>query len=187
MDAITALTQRVSVAKLQEPGPSEQQLSQLIAAAVRAADHGLLRPWRFLRVQGEDRDRLGEVFCEAALAGSESVSEAAQQKFRNMPLRAPCLLVVIASIQEHPKVPAQEQVVSAGAAAQNIINAAYALGLGAMWRTGDMAYNPSVTQALGLQANEKLVGYIYLGTPVNPPGEPKAFDAAPLVKRWPNK
>ncbi|UTF61362.1 nitroreductase [Gilvimarinus sp. DA14] len=187
MDAITALTQRVSVAKLQEPGPSEEQLAQMLGAAVRAADHGLLRPWRFLLVQGEGRQKLGQVFCEAAVADSPHMSEAAQQKFRNMPLRAPCLLLVIASVQEHPKVPAQEQIISAGAAAQNIINAAYALGLGAMWRTGDMAYNHRVTDALGLGANEELVGYIYLGTPATSPAEPKAPDVASLLQVWPNK
>ncbi|WP_020210341.1 nitroreductase family protein [Gilvimarinus chinensis] len=187
MDAVTALTRRVSVAKLQEPGPSDEQLSQLIGAAVRAADHGLLRPWRFLLVQEESRNRLGEVFCEAVLADSATVSESVQQKFRNMPLRAPCLMVVIASIQEHPKVPRQEQIISAGAAAQNIINAAYALGLGAMWRTGDMAYHPRVLKALGLKPHEELVGYIYLGTPVNQPGEPKAVDVAPLLQHWTNK
>ncbi|MBU2886823.1 nitroreductase [Gilvimarinus agarilyticus] len=167
MDAIEALTRRVSTPKLQEPGPSSEQWRQLLRAAQRAADHGQLRPWRFLTIEGEAREQLGQLFCDSALRDNPQLPDTFQQKFKNMPLRAPALLVVIASCQDHPKVPQQEQVIAAGAAAQNVINAAFALGVGAMWRTGDMAYNSHVCQGLGLAENEKLIGFIYLGTPAS--------------------
>lgn len=165
MDAISALTQRVSIAKLQEPGPTAAQWQDILQAAMRAADHGQMRPWRFLTVEGEARKKLGQLYCDSALQADPKLPETFQQKFKNMPLRAPAILVVIACCESHPKVPMAEQVISAGAAAQNAINAAYALGLGAMWRTGDMAHDANVKRGLGLGDKEQLIGYIYLGTP----------------------
>ena len=185
MDAIAALTQRASVAKLQAPGPTDEQLKILLNAAVRAADHGLIRPWRFVRIEGEGRERLGQVFIRAGEKDKPDLGQPQREKLGKMPLRAPCLLLVIARVQDHPKVPAQEQIISAGAAAQNIINAAFAMGLGAMWRTGDMAYHPEVRSALGLAESEELVGYLYLGTPVNKIPAPKPPAIEPLLQDWP--
>lgn len=185
MQAIEALTQRASVARLMAPAPNEQQLETLIRAGMRAADHGSLRPWRFMVISGEGRDHLGELFCRAALASQPDLAPAVQDKYRAMPQRAPMLLVVIARVVEHPKVPSGEQLLSAGAAAQNIINAAYALELGAMWRTGEMAYHPEVVKGLGLKENESLVGYIYLGTPANPPSLPKVPSVDEFLQPWP--
>ncbi len=185
MDAIAALTQRASVAKLQAPGPTDEQMQVLLKAAVRAADHGLIRPWRFLRVEGEGREKLGELFVRAGIVDKPDLGQPQREKLAKMPLRAPCLLLVIACVQDHPKVPAQEQIISAGAAAQNIINAAFAMGLGAMWRTGDMAYHPEVRDALGLAESEELVGYLYLGTPANKVPEPRVPAIEPLLQDWP--
>lgn len=184
MQAIEALTQRTSAARLEAPAPDDRQLGILLQAAMRAADHGGLRPWRFLTITGEARDRLGELFCRAALADRPDLATTAQDKYRAMPHRAPMLLVVIGRVVEHPKVPAGEQLLSAGAAAQNIINAAYALGLGAMWRTGEMAYHPEVLRGLGLGENESLVGYIYLGTPVRPPSPPRVPETDKFLQSW---
>ncbi|WP_049723821.1 nitroreductase family protein [Gilvimarinus polysaccharolyticus] len=185
MDAIAALTQRASVAKLTDPAPTAQQLETLLKCAARAADHGLLRPWRFLTIEGAGREALGELFCRAALRETPDLSETLQAKLRNMPLRAPQLLVVIACLQEQSKVPEVEQLLCAGAAAQNIINAAYAQGLGVIWRTGDMAYNPHVLAGLGLAANERLIGYLYLGTPVNSLPTAKEPDLVGRCQTWP--
>ena len=82
-----------------------------------------------------------------------------------MPLRAPLLVVVIARVQAHPKVPASEQVIAAGCAAHGMLLAAHAQGIGAVWRTGDMAYNAHVAKGLGLAADEQIIAYLYLGTP----------------------
>jgi len=173
MEALELLHNRVSCPVLNEPGPSAEQLNQIYQAALRAPDHGALRPWRFLSVRGDARAKLGELYLKAALADCAELPQAKQDKILAMPLRAPCVLVVIAAVKESPKIPVLEQQVSAGCAAQNMILAAHALGLGAMWRTGDMAYNSVVKQGLGVAEHETIIGYIYLGTP-------KKLRAAPV-------
>lgn len=187
MDAIGVLTGRSSVAKLTEPAATPEQCQILITAAMRAADHGHLQPWRFLLIAGQGRNHLGEVFVAAARAKGEVLSEAAIERYQAMPLRAPTIIVVIARSQAHPKVPKIEQQYAAAAAAQNIINAAYALGLGAIWRTGDMAYSPVVAQALELAEGESIVGFIYIGTPINSPAPAAAAPVDAFFQPWPVK
>lgn len=169
MDAITALHQRVSQSRLSAPAPDKTQVEILIRAAARAADHGNLQPWRFLIIEGEARAKLGQLFAQVAMAQKPDISQAELDKIKTKPLRAPMIIVVIAKCQPHPKVPEIEQTIAAGAAAQNILNASFALGLGAIWRSGEMAYDETVKQALGLISNESLreqiLGFIYLGTP----------------------
>lgn len=165
MDAISALLKRVSCGKLVGPAPDEASRQIIFSAALRAADHGNLRPWRFLVLEGDALQRLGEVFARAALRDDASLNEAQLERYRAMPSRAPLLVVAIAQAVEHPKVPVIEQVVAAGAAVQNMITAAFAVGVGAYWRTGPMAYNTEVLEALGLAEGESLVGYLYLGAP----------------------
>ena len=165
MDALDALLNRVSVPRLVEPAPNAAQRELLFRAALRAPDHGQLRPWRFLTIEGAARERMGELFAEALHAADPLAPAEALSKARGMPLRAPLLVVVIARVQEHPKVPASEQVIAAGCAAHGMLLAAHAQGIGAVWRTGDMAYNTQVAKGLGLAAGEQIIAYLYLGTP----------------------
>ncbi len=168
MNALEALHTRVSAPRLTEPGPSAEELRNIYKAALRAADHGLLRPWRFLVIQGDSRQRLGDLFLKAALEKDPELSEVQQEKIRNKPLRAPLMIVTIAIQKEHPKVPGFEMDLSAAAATQNMLVAAHAQGVGAMWRSGSMAYDKTVHKGLGLSANEKMVGFLYLGTAMGP-------------------
>lgn len=163
MDAIELLHKRVSCPVLCEPAPSAEQLEVMYQAAARAPDHGCLRPWRLLLVEGDKRTQLGELFLSAAQAEGE-VDEAKRKKLLNMPMRAPLLMLVIAKLQQHPKVPEMEQLITAGCAAHAIELAAHAQGLGAMWRSGDMMFNSHVAEGLGLSENERLVGFLYLGS-----------------------
>lgn len=165
MDALDALLNRVSVPRLVDPAPDAAQRELLFRAALRAPDHGQLRPWRFLTVEGDARTRMGELFAEALRVADAEVADEALTKARGMPLRAPLLVVVIARTQAHPKVPELEQVIAAGCAAHGILLAAHAQGIGAVWRTGDMAYNAHVAKGLGLAAGEQIIAYLYLGTP----------------------
>ncbi len=167
MDALEALHTRSSFPRLTEPAPDEQALNNIFRAALRAADHGLLRPWRFLVIRGDSLDKLGDLFIAAARADGQELNETQAERLRQKPLRAPVIIVTIASPSEHPKVPPFEQDLSAAAATQNMLVAAYAQDLGAMWRTGSMAYHPVVREGLGLKAEEKIVGFLYLGTPVD--------------------
>ena len=166
MDAIELLTQRTSTPALEGAAPTAKQLQVMFEAAARAPDHGLLRPYRFLTIQGEGLDRLGELYLQAALAKDSELDAAARNRFLNMPRRAPMIIVAIAVTQAHPKVPEFEQIITAGCAAQAVVQAAYAQGLGAIWRSGDLMFDALVEKGLGLATNEKMVGFIYLGQPM---------------------
>ena len=185
MDALEALHQRVSVSKLTAPAPDAEQREVLFKAALRAADHGQMRPWRFLVVEGEGLSALCELFCAAAVSDDPDLVREVQDSYRKMPHRAPMIIVVIAACQVNPKVPEIEQVISAGAAAQNMITAAYALGLGAIWKTGAMAYHPVVIRGLGLQENEQIIGYLYIGTPTSPLGKANPRSTSDFFANWP--
>ena len=164
MDALTALHSRVSVPILGDPAPDEDSLDNIFKAALRAPDHLLLRPWRFLVVRGDAREKLGDIFRDIQKQDLPDTSEALLEKTWKKPLRAPLLVVAIAHLQEHENVPEIEQVLSTGAAVQNMMICAHAQGYGAMWRTGTFAYHANVAKRLGLAGNERIVGFLYLGT-----------------------
>lgn len=186
MDALTALHQRVSIARLTEPAPTQDQCNDLIKAALRAADHGNLQPWRFLFIQGDGLTQLGELFTRVSQANNPALTDTELERFKAMPKRAPMIIVSIAVCQDHPKVPQIEQLLSAGAATQNLITAAYAMGLGAVWRTGDLAYDRQIMTALGLGQQEQIVGFIYIGSPSAAVGTPKAVSVEDFFSEWPN-
>ncbi|NIE74340.1 NAD(P)H nitroreductase [Pantoea sp. Ap-967] len=183
MEALDALLNRVSVPRLTEPAPNDAQREALFQAALRAPDHGQLRPWRFLTIEGQGREKLGELFAQA-LQHKGDATPAALDKARAMPLRAPLLIVVIAKLQDHYKVPKSEQRLAAGCAAHGILIAAHAQGIGAVWRTGDMAFDAYVHQGLGLSENEELTGYLYLGTPMAEPRPAPILETAEYVSAW---
>lgn len=187
MNALELMHNRVSSPLLGDQAPDNQQLQAMFQAALRAPDHAGLHPWRFLTVAGEDRARLGELFVRAAQSDAVELNDARQSKLQRMPLRAPMLVVVIACTQEHPKVPLIEQQVSAGVAAQNLLLAAFAQGIGGMWRTGDMAYHPVVEQGLGLSKNEQIIGFVYLGSQPEKMRTVCPLDSRDFVQPWPNK
>lgn len=164
MDALSALLGRVSCPRLIDPAPRGEVLENIQKAAFRAADHGRMRPWRFVVIEGEGRQKLGQLFLSAQERQGETLNEKQKERIICKPLRAPMIIVVVASPVENPKVPEIEQVISAGAAAQNMITAAYAQGVGAIWRTGGVAYDKVVKEGLGLSAAEKIIGFLYLGT-----------------------
>ena len=167
MDALTALHTRTSANLLEEPGPNKEQLNSLIQAGLRACDHGRLTPWKFILIDNEQRADFGNLMVKAKTAadnGCELPIDFAL-KLKQKPFRAPVILAVAAELKEHPKVPEIEQILSAGAAAQMIVTAAYAMGLGAIWRSGSLMFEPTMREGLGLDENHRLVGLIYLGTP----------------------
>ena len=164
MNALEALHSRGSVGKLSEPAPRGDALDNMLKAALRASDHQRLRPWRFLIIDGAARERLGGIFAEAALASDPNLSMEKQTEIAAKALRAPLIVVVVARVREHPKVPAIEQLLSAGAAAQLLLVAAHAQGFAGIWRTGGVAYDPRVALRLGLEEGDQIVGFLYLGT-----------------------
>ncbi len=164
MKALDALLNRSSSPKLCDPLPPPAVLENIYKSALRAADHAVLRPWRFLVIKGVSRERLGDLFVTAATLQDPAITAEKQLSLRQKPLRAPMILITISNPVPHPKVPEFEQDLSAAAAMQNMLLAAYAQGVGAMWRTGAMAYDQTVMRGLGLAAHEKIIGFLYLGT-----------------------
>ena len=184
MEALDNLLNRVSAPRLLDPAPSAAQREAMFAAALRAPDHGQLRPWRFLTIEGQAREQFGKVLAEAVQLAGGDVSEAALDKARAMPLRAPLVVVVIARLQAHFKVPKSEQLLAAGCAAHGILLAAHAQGVGAVWRTGELSYSAHVAQALGLEADEQVIAFLYLGTPQNELRTPARPATSDFVAAW---
>jgi nitroreductase len=177
MDALGLLLERESAVRLQDPAPSDAEFDTIFRSAMRAPDHGKLRPWRFLLFRGAAREKFGEIMADACKARDPEASPDMLAREKAKPLRAPAIVVVAARVQESAKIPQIEQVLSAGAAAQNIMLAAHALGYGAQWKTGDPAYDAQVKKALGLETTDAIVGFIYVGT--------RAGGSAPGVRPTP--
>ena len=165
MSILKDIQTRNSIPFLEEPAPSEEEMIEVYKAALRAPDHAWLRPWRYLEVRGEGRHKLSKAFLDAAMKDDDSLPDEQKQKLENAPFRAPLIIVLVADVKEHPKVPKVEQLLSLGASAQNILLAIDSLGYGAVWRTGKMAFNPYVVEALKLPENSEIIGYLYVGTP----------------------
>ena len=158
------LQSRNSSPKLIDPAPDPDQLTSMFKAALRAPDHAWLRPSRFITIVGDRRADFGEVLERCLLARNPGADKAACAKAMNAPLRAPLVVVSVVAISEHPKVPAVEQRLSAGCAAHSLLLAAEAQGYAGIWRTGDAAFDRRVMDALGLAANEEIIGFLYIGT-----------------------
>lgn len=186
MEALDALTQRVSGSGLVEPAPDELELHTILSAAARAPDHGRLRPWRFIVVRGAARARLGRSMAEAYRKRWPEATPAQLEKEAGKPLRAPLVVVVAAKVDERSHIPAIEQVLSAGAAAENIMLAAYAMGYGCAWKTGDAAYDPAIKAVFDLAPSDAIVGFLYLGTNSGTISSPEPFDLSAHVVEWPD-
>ncbi len=184
MNALEALTTRRSALQLADPAPNDIALKQLLCAAARAPDHGRLRPCHVIVIRGDARARFGDLLAGALARREPNAPAAKVENERRKPLRAPLLLVVGAKIRESSKIPAIEQVISAGAAAASIMIGAHAMGFGAMWRTGPPAYDPFVKTGLGLQLTDYIVGILYVGTPRLMPPQSEAIDLATFSVEW---
>jgi nitroreductase len=165
MDTWQVLNGRVSCPKVTAVAPSQMQIDRLLRAAVSAPDHGKLRPWRFLVLQGDDRARLGEMFVAAAKQNTPDLNESACDKLRTKPLRAPVVIVVVAEVVEQHRIPVIEQVMSTVCAVEHMMLAGFAMGLGMMWRTGELAHDAFVKKSLGFAAKDEIVAFLYVGMP----------------------
>ncbi|HCH33742.1 MAG TPA: nitroreductase [Oceanospirillaceae bacterium] len=184
MELIHGLLNRVSIQRLEAPGPTEEQVEVLIQAALRAPDHANLKPWRSIMVAGEGLTRLGEVLQQAQLERNPDSDELVLDRCRKMPSRAPSVLVLVASPTKHPKVPLAEQIQAAAAAGYAIVLAAFAQGIGAVWRTGWVVEHQQVRQALKIEAHEQIIGMIYLGTPSVAPKPVPQIDSTNFITDW---
>ncbi len=183
--ALQALLSRRSVLanNMIEPGPSAEEVSTILRAAHRVPDHGKIGPWRFIIFKGDAR----AAFSNVLKARTQEIDPGASEKLLKFEaerfLRAPLVIAVISSPIEH-KVPAWEQVLSAGAACQNMLLASQALGYSAQWLTEWYAYDEKIRSHLKLNDSEKVAGFIYIGTAAEKPKERARPDLSERVSYW---
>jgi nitroreductase len=184
---IDTLLSRASVKLVGEPGPSDADLRLIFEAAVRAPDHGKLRPWRFFVIRGDARQELSDLFVAGILRREPGATVAQIVKEREKPLLAPLMIAVITKTVLGHKVPPIEQMLSAGAAAMNILNAIHELGFAARWVTGANCYDLVFKRDFGLDEADQLVGFIHVGTPLESLRVPERPDPGQFVIEWHSK
>jgi nitroreductase len=163
MELFEALKSRNTAKAYGGTAPTREHLALALEAAVHAPDHGRLRPWRFMIIEGSQREKLGEILAASARRRVPGLSEGDLQRERGKALRAPMIIVVACRVVPGTKVPAIEQILAAGAAAQNLLLALHAQGYANAWKTGEAAYDPEVKTALGLAADDHIVAFVYAG------------------------
>ena len=180
---INWIKSRRSIGNLSIPAPTESQIKAAIDCAVTAPDHKKLQPWRFIVTQGNARHDLGRAFLAAAEAQEgEALSEKTRQKTYNMPLRAPVIITVVTQMQVHKKVPPFEQMLSTGAAVQNLILALQAQGFSTVWRTGLLCNEPAVKAYFDVGPDDYVTAFVYTGSsPCDMPTR-KPIDIEPLLR-----
>lgn len=179
MDVFEAIFARQSVSKMRPDPVPREQIEKLLAAAVQAPNHHRVRPWRFFVLSGEARNRLGDVMAQSYRQRLPECSVEAETVERLRPLRSPVVIAVAVDQPGEPKVKEIENVCAAAAAVENMLLAATGLGLAAMWRTGWAAFDPQVKAFFGLQPEQHLIGFIYVGyaqVELPPPNRPSFED-----------
>lgn len=171
---IDSLLSRTSLAGafMKAPGPDDAELRIILGAAQRAADHGRLRPWRFIVVRPAQYEAFYDRLAEAAtrVQGDPARHEANREKYR-LTARAPLLVVAAAKIDPASKVAPIEQAFAAAGATQLVLSAAHALGYSAFLFSGAGVFDAPFKASLGLASHDHLIGFICLGT-ANGPGKP---------------
>ena len=179
------LTRRsVGIAFLGEPGPTPDELEQILRIGTRVPDHGKITPWRLVIIEGEDRAKAGEKLARIMEQANPKLDASSLEAERKRFLPAPLTIGVISSPQPHPKVPQLEQLLSAGNVAFNLLHAAHALGFAASWVTRWYAFDTEAAAMLGARKDEQFVGFIHIGTPTASIEDRPRPDLESIVTRW---
>lgn len=165
------------------PGPDDAELRVMLEIAARTPDHGKLAPWRFVVVPPERRDALAELLTNARRADPAHVKPGDLEGLDQFARQAPALVVVLSSPSAERPIPRWEQEMSAGAAVMNLLHAAGAHGYAAGWLTGWASENAAVRDAFG-SVNERVVGFVFIGTPSRPLEERPRPDLDRVVSYW---
>jgi nitroreductase len=183
---LDALDARRSVPAMQlcAPGPDRAQVMRMLSSAVRVPDHGKRVPWRFVRIEGDARAALGERLAARSRERDPDASDAVVEKDRQRFQHAPLILTVVADQGEDAKIPASERLLSAGCVCFALLQAAQALGFGAVWLTGWAAYDPQVRRVLGIGDTEVIAGFIHIGSIRQPAPERDRPDPSLLLTDW---
>lgn len=170
---------------LTQPAPSSEELETILGIAARVPDHKKLAPWRFVVIEGAAREKLGEIAAEACLREeAEPPSHVRLETERKRFLRAPMVIAVVSRIRPTRGAPEWEQILSAGAACMNLCVAANAMGYGTCWITEWISYSKHFTSGFGLADNERIAGFIHIGTATEKPAERERPEMDMIVSRW---
>ncbi|HEX8991657.1 MAG TPA: nitroreductase [Anaerolineales bacterium] len=165
MDAMEAIRSRTSIKRFTQQAVEREKIEQLLEAGAAAPNHYKVRPWRFVVVSGQARERLGDVMAEVFHRKFPAVPPEAMQKERAKPLRSPVIIAVGVDEPSEAKVRPIENLCASAAACENILLAARAMGLGGHWRTGDAAREPDVKRFLGFAEGQEVIAFLYIGYP----------------------
>jgi len=166
------------------PGPSPEQLRQILACGARVPDHGKLAPWRFIVFEDDGRARMGDLLARVVQQTEPDASPERLTLERNRFLRAPVVIGVVSRVRDGIPIPEWEQILSAGACCMTMVIAAHAIGFAANWITEWGAYHPLVREGLGLKSGERIAGFIYIGHPTAPLMERVRPDLDSLIARF---
>lgn len=167
--------------QMMEPGPDRSAITAMLTLASRVPDHGKLAPWRFIVYRGNERARLGEQLLTVALARNPDMTLEMQEAERQRLLRAPVVIAVVSCAAPHVKVPVWEQELSAGAVCLNLFMAANAHGFAANWLSEWISYDDNAKAILGVQAEEKVAGFLYMGSTTFPQTDRPRPDLSQIV------
>lgn len=178
------LLSRASTEHLVAPAPSKEKIAEILAAGLRAPDHGKMRPWRYVVIKGKHRSEFAELVVKAMLAADPDVPakkiEKRRQRFSDMPM----VIALGMHLELDGKIPVIEQEMSAAAGAMNVLNALNAEGFGGFWVTGEFSDQPDFLAALGFEAPHRLAGFLFVGTPEKGKPHAKRPDVENYMAFW---
>ncbi|MBC8130167.1 MAG: nitroreductase [Rhizobiaceae bacterium] len=182
-EAIDLLRTRrsIPIPALRAPGPNDAALATMLTVAARVPDHGKLAPWRFVLYRGEPAVAIGRALAAIAERKDGTLTEARRAQEEQRFSRSPLVVGVISTASPHVKIPEWEQVLSVGAAAMNLVHAAHAMGFAANWVTEWVAYDEAAKAVLGIGVQERVAGFIHVGTPSDPPVDRPRPDLSAIV------
>ncbi len=178
--ALLATRRSASPKSLAAPGPSPDELQGLLRLAAHVPDHGKLAPWRFIVLAGEAKARFAERLEGLAVEQADP-GKAAAVLFK---LKTPPLAVAVISRPVEASIPLWEQKLSAGACCMTLVIAAQAMGYGANWITDWYGYDARAGALLGLGSDERVAGFILIGTPTEAPMERVRPDVEAITTVW---
>lgn len=182
--ALLKLRRSVPPQFLTAPGPDAAQLDDLLTIASRVPDHGKLAPWRFVVFEGAAREKAGDIVAEAFKTKNPQADAEKIAFERNRLVQAPVIVAVVSTAKPHVKIPQWEQELSAGAVCMNLLIGAQAMGFGASWLTNWFSFDRAVLAAFGLAEDERIAGFIHIGTPTAAPADRERPALADIVSRF---
>lgn len=174
---------RRSIGVLTEPAPSDAEVTTAIQAAIAAPDHRQLTPWRFYSISGEEMQGFSQVLVDTAKDQGINDPERLARVAKH-PERAPLIIVCVTNVVEHLKVPTFEQLLSTGAAVQNMLLAFEAMGYGTMWRSGDAVLSDVFKQHFDAGQDDYISGIIYVGSKAKTPKDKPPRDITDFHRKW---